>query len=211
MELAAKLGIERAWTGLWLGEPTVRCTSDRPEHRIRAFLAGLACGLRGIAAGNQWLRNDTAIRRLCDDRFPDQGTIHRWLEDVSPPQVLELRRHLQESVRQHGRFRHQLGLPGGIIVDVDAQGIVAAGQRWELAELHLPPATAPTRPREAWVRGDQLDLSAVLERSRYSGVRFRADPDRGAVIAEDTLGTPESAAWSRWLKRPVQRLLLLAG
>jgi hypothetical protein len=434
MDLAAKLGIERAWTGLWLGHPTARRSAYRAEHRIRALLAGLACGLRGISAGNQWLRHDPAIRRLCDDRFPDQGTIHRWLEDVTPPQVLELRRHLQQSVRQHGRFRHQLGLPGGIIVDVDAQGIVAAGQRfvqaklgwmgdgfergfqrlvcycastgeildeqlqpgdgslltgmsrlldsldelfapedrsrvrlrgdghagtiatiaraqqagyqyvlklfhsrtvgrirqavadlrgedfptpqgtarcwdvpawtltnkdgpqrsvttrvvlfadppddqghcqwwavavsegvaaefwqmyrdrggaieeyfdqsfrayhleikrtsgltgleavhllaglcwnllrWELAELQLPPATAPTRSREAWVRADELDLSAVLERSRYSGLRFRTDPDSGAVIAEDTLGTSESAAWSQWLKRPVQRLLLLAG
>lgn len=435
MDLAAKLGVDREWSGVWLGRPTARESSYRAEDRMRALLAGLACGLRGIAAGNQWLRNDPAIRQLCGNRFPDQGTIHRWLQDVTPEQVLALRRHLQHSVRQHGRFRHQLGLPGGIIVDVDAQGIVAAGQRfeqaqlgwmgdgfdrgfqrlvcycastgevldeqlqpgdgslltgmsrlldsldglfapedrsrvwlrgdghagtiatigrvqqagyqyvlklfhsrtvnrirtavadmpgeefptpqgtalcwdlpawtltnkdgpqrkvttrvvlfadppndtgrrqcwavavgaaraapefwqmyrdrggaieeyfdqsfrayhleikrtsglaglealhllaglcwnllrWELAELHLPPATAPTRQRAAWVCADQLDLSAVLERSRYSGIRFRADPEGGGAIAEDTLGTPESAAWSQWLQRPVQRLLLLAG
>jgi len=435
MDLAAKFRIDRAWAGLWLGHPTARKSAYRAEHRIRSLLAGLACGLRGISAGNQWLRQEPAMRTLCDGRFPDQGTIHRWLEAVNPMQVVQLRKHLQQSVRQHGRFRHQLGLPGGIIVDVDAQGIVAAGQRfvqaklgwmgddfergfqrlvcycastgevldeqlepgdgslltgmsglldsldelfapedrpqvwlrgdghagtiatigrvqqagyqyvlklfhsrtvdrirkavadlpgedfptpqgtarcwdipawtltnkdgpqrhvttrvvlfadppndggrrqwwavavsgsraaaefwqmyrdrggaieeyfdqsfrayhleikrtsgltgleavhllaglcwnllrWELAELRLPPATAPIRPREAWVRADQLDLSAVLERSRYSGVRFRVNPDSGAVLAEDTIGTPESAAWSQWLKRPVQRLLLLAG
>lgn len=434
LDLTRKLGIDPSWSGLWLGNPTSRRSAYRPEHRIRALLAGLACGLRGIAAGNQWLRNDPAMRKLCDHRFPDQGTLHRWLADVTPPQVLELRRHLRQVAQQHGRFRHQLGQPGGIIVDVDAQGIVAAGQRYEqarlgwmgdgcdrgfqrlvcycastgevldeqlqpgdgslltglpsllesldelftpdergrvwlrgdghagtiatitraqqsgyqyvlklfhqstvdrlreatdgsgeefptpqgtgrcwdfpawtltnkdgpersvttrvvlfadppdeeghstwwgiavssqgaawefwqmyrdrggaieeyfdqsfrayhleikrtsglagleavhllaglcwnllrwcLEDLRLPPATAPTRDRAWWARADQLDLTAVLERSRYSGIRFRTTPDSGGVTAEDTIGTLESAAWSQWLKRPVQRLLLLAG
>lgn len=435
MDLAAKLGIDPLWSEFWLGTPTFRRSSYRAEHRIRALLAGLACGLRGIAAGNQWLRQDPAVQQLCGDRFPDQGTIHRWLQSVTPEQVLELRSHLRQVVRRHGRFRHQLARPGGIIVDVDAQGIVAAGQRyeqaklgwmgdgfdrgfqrlvsycastgevldeqlqpgdgslltglpgllesldelftpeertgvrlrgdghagtiatishaqqsgyqyvlklfhkktvtrvrkavadgraeefatpqgmarcwdvpawtltnkdgpersvttrvvlfadppdergkctwwgvavsangaarefwqmyrdrggaieeyfdqsfrayhleikrtsglagleavhllaalcwnllrWSLEELQLPPASAPTRDRGGWVPADRLDLTAVLERSRHSGIRFRRAPASARITAEDTLCTPESAAWGQWLKRPVQRLLLLAG
>ena len=83
--------------------------------------------------------------------------------------------------------------------------------RWTLEDLQLPPAAAPARERSAWVCAAALDLSAVLERSRHSGVRFRKAPDSDVLLTEDSLGTPESAAWSRWLERPIQRLLLLAG
>lgn len=133
--LAGALRIDQAWTGLWLGAPTARSSAYRPEHRVRALLAGLACGLRGIAAGNLWLRQDPALQRLCQGRFPDQGTIHRWLQAVTPQQVLDLRCHLRQVVRKHGRFLHALHQPGGLLIDVDAQGIVAHGQRFQQARL----------------------------------------------------------------------------
>jgi hypothetical protein len=135
LSTAARLGIDQPWSTLWLGRPTGRATSYRAEHRWRVLLAGLACGLRGVSAGNQWLRTDPAIRRLCGGRCPDQGTVHRWLAMVTPEQVLAVRSHLQQVFRRHGRFRHQLTLPGGIIVDLDAQGIRAEGGRFRQARV----------------------------------------------------------------------------
>jgi hypothetical protein len=133
--VAGRLGLNGVWSSLWIGRPTQRKNAYLAPHRIQALLAGLACGLTGIASGNLWIRNDPALRDACGGAFPDQGTIHRWLSAVDPSQVEAFRQHLFSAVKQHGRFRQALAGPEGLVIDLDAQGIVANGQRFEQTAL----------------------------------------------------------------------------
>jgi hypothetical protein len=132
---AQALGLVAQWALMPLGNPSRRINSYRPEQRWAALLAGLAAGLKGIASGNTYLRPNTAVQAWLGGRFPDQGTIHRWLEQVSDAQAAAVRTHLHQVVRQHGRFWHVLWSGQWLVVDVDGQGLVARGQRFEKAAV----------------------------------------------------------------------------
>ena len=123
------------WAQLPLGHPTRRCTSYTPQQRLAALLAGLACGLKGIAPGNTFLRPNTALQAWLGGRFPDQGTIHRWLGQVTGPQAANLRHHLHQVVHDHGRFWEILGSAHCLVVDIDGQGLAAKGPRFEQAAV----------------------------------------------------------------------------
>lgn len=132
---AQTLGLCDAWMQLPLGNPTRRRTAYRPEQRIAALVSGLAAGLKGIAPGNSVLRPNSALQARLGGRFPDQGTIHRWLDQVSAPQAAALRDHLHQTVRSHGRFQEVLCARRYLMVDIDGQGLVARGQHFEQAAL----------------------------------------------------------------------------
>jgi Transposase DDE domain group 1 len=132
---AETLGLFDLWAGLPLGSPSRRATAYRPEQRWLALLAGLAAGLKGIAPGNTWLRPNTALQARTGGRFPDQGTIHRWLDQVTPEQAAAARQHLHQVVRAHGRLGQVLCSAALLEVDVDGQGLVARGQRFEKAAV----------------------------------------------------------------------------
>jgi hypothetical protein len=121
------------WTQLPIGHPSGRVTAYKPQQRLTALLATLAAGLRGLGPSNTYLRPNSAVQAWLDGRFPDQGTLHRWLQQASDPQAAALRRHLHQVVRQHGRFWAELGSARGLFLDVDGQGLVARGQRFERA------------------------------------------------------------------------------
>src|SRR5262249_11759263 len=90
------LGVRDAWAQLPLGNPSQRRTAYRPQQRVAAVLAGLAAGLTGIAPGNTWLRPNSALVALLGGRFPDQGTIHRWLDQATAEQAAHFRDHLHQ-------------------------------------------------------------------------------------------------------------------
>src|SRR5690349_24856177 len=87
LRLADSLELTAAWRRLGLGRPSGRVTSYPADRRIAAVLAGLACGLRGVAPGNLLLRPNSALRHRLGGRFPDQGTVHRWLGQVTGDQA----------------------------------------------------------------------------------------------------------------------------
>jgi hypothetical protein len=128
LSLARDLGLLALWQSLWLGNPTKRSNSYQPPQRIAAVLAGLAWGLKGIAPGNLVLRPNSAVRAAVGGAFPDQGTIHRWLEQTTPEQAERLRAHLHQVVRTHGQFWHVLRAGRRLVIDLDAQGMVARGK-----------------------------------------------------------------------------------
>jgi hypothetical protein len=128
---AETLGLYDAWAQLPLGNPSRRRTAYRPEQRIASVLAGLAAGLKGIAPGNTALRPNTALRSRLGGRFPDQGTIHRWLDQVTAAQAAALRNHLHQVARDHGHFWEVLGAGHYLVVDIDGQGLVARGGHFE--------------------------------------------------------------------------------
>jgi hypothetical protein len=132
---ADALDLPRAWAQLPLGHPSGRKTAYLPQQRIAAVLAGLACGLRGIGPGNTFLRPNAALQARLGGRFPDQGTIHRWLAQVTADQAAALRHHLHQVVRHHGHFREVLFHGGPLTVDLDGQGLVARGPRFAKAAL----------------------------------------------------------------------------
>jgi hypothetical protein len=135
---AGLLGLSDAWARLPLGHPSRRRTAYRPEQRIAALLSGLAAGLKGIAPGNSALRPNSALRARLGGRFPDQGTIHRWLGGATAAQAAAVRDHLHQAVRSHGRFWEALYDRRYLLVDIDGQGLVARGQHFEQAALgHL--------------------------------------------------------------------------
>src|SRR5262249_15583406 len=127
------LGLPDAWARRPLGHPTRRRTAYRSEHRAPALLPGWACGLRAIAPGNTFLRPTPALQARLGGRFPDQGTIHHWLAQISDAQATAVRDHLHQVVRQHGHFWEVLWSADLLVVDVDGQGLVARGQRFERA------------------------------------------------------------------------------
>jgi hypothetical protein len=88
------LGLSDDWTQLPLGHPSRRRTAYRPEHRIAALLTGLAAGLKGVGPSNSVLRPNSALQARLGGRFPDQGTIHRWLDGVTAEQAAAVRDHL---------------------------------------------------------------------------------------------------------------------
>jgi len=128
---ADALGLCDAWAQLPLGHPSQRRTAYRPEQRVAALLAGLAAGLKGIAPGNTTLRPNTALRARLGGRFPDQGTIHRWLDGVTAPQAAAVRDHLHQVAHSHGRFWEVLYAGHYLMVDIDGQGLVARGTHFE--------------------------------------------------------------------------------
>ena len=130
---ADALALPQQWHGLNLGHTTHRRTAYAPEHRLAALIAGLACGLRGIAPGNSLLRPNAALAARTGGRFPDQGTVHRWLDDTTPEQAAALRRHLHQAVTAHGRFWELLRAGPPLAIDLDGQGLVARGHRFEQA------------------------------------------------------------------------------
>ncbi len=127
------LELPQQWTQLPIGHPSRRVTAYRPEQRLTALLATLAAGLKGIAPGNTYLRPNSAVQARLGGRFPDQGTIHRWLQQTTDAQAAALRCHLHQVVRQHGRFWHELWSNRWLVLDLDGQGLVARGQRFEKA------------------------------------------------------------------------------
>jgi hypothetical protein len=130
---ARGLKLVEEWDRLQWGNVSRRSTAYRPRERIMAVVAGLACGLRGVAEGNNVLRTNSAIREALGGRFPDQGTIHRWLEQTTQSQAAALRSHLHRAVAAQGRFWNVLRRGERLIVDVDAQGLVARGERHQQA------------------------------------------------------------------------------
>ncbi|MBV8068517.1 MAG: transposase [Acidobacteriaceae bacterium] len=134
LSYACGLQLFASWQHLQLGHPSKRSTSYRPEQRIIALLATLASGLKGIAPSNTFLRPNSAIKAWLDGRFPDQGTIHRWLSQTTDTQAAALRSHLHQTVHEHGRFWQVLWSRHYLFVDVDGQGLVARGQRFEHAK-----------------------------------------------------------------------------
>jgi Transposase DDE domain len=134
LDMAQVLEIDKLWTALRFGNCSRRRTAYTSEQRIAAVMAGLACGLRGVAPGNLWLRPNTAMQQRLRGRFPDQGTIHRWLGQVTQDQAADLRHHLHEVVRVHGRFWNEIWSTRLLIVDLDGQGLIARGRRFEHAK-----------------------------------------------------------------------------
>jgi len=130
---AQVLEVSPHWSHLPLGHPSGRVSAYRPEQRLTAVVATLAAGLKGIGPANTALRPNRALQAWLGGRFPDQGTIHRWLEQATEPQAAALRRHLHQVVRHHGRFWHELWSNRWLVLDVDGQGLVARGQRFEEA------------------------------------------------------------------------------
>jgi hypothetical protein len=133
LDLAQALGLPRSWQELTFGHPSRRRSAYPAEHRLAAVLAGLAYGLRGVAPGNLWLRPSSALGQRLGGRFPDQGTVHRWLGQVTEDQAAALRHHLHEAVRDHGRFWQELWSDRLLVVDIDGQGLVARGRRFQRA------------------------------------------------------------------------------
>jgi hypothetical protein len=134
-EWASTLKITDEWSTLPLGNTRKSKRAYQPQERILALIACLACGLRGIASANLWLRPNSALQAMLGGRFPDQGSIHRWLQQTTLDQAHSLRRHLHQVARRHGRFWSELSSPRGLTVDLDAQGLIATGQRFEKADL----------------------------------------------------------------------------
>jgi hypothetical protein len=130
---AGQMGLPEQWRGLTFGRPSRRSTAYPYEHRIASVVAGLACGLRGIGPGNRLLRTNSAIQELTGGRFPDQGTIHRWLDGMTDDQAAALRSHLHAVARKHGQFWKRLRSEQRLIVDIDAQGLPARGPRHQQA------------------------------------------------------------------------------
>jgi hypothetical protein len=133
LDMAQALGLPQRWQALSLGNPSRRRSAFPPEQRLAAVLAGLAYGLRGVAPGNLWLRPNSALCQRLGGRFPDQGTVHRWLGQITEDQAAALRHHLHEAVRDHGRFGQELWSAHLLVVDIDGQGLVARGRRFERA------------------------------------------------------------------------------
>lgn len=133
LAMANALKWPEEWDRIGLGHPSKRVTAYTPAQRISAILAGLACGLRGISSGNTVLRPNSAIAHFTGSRFPDQGTIHRWLAQVTDEQAAALRSHMHQAVRDQGRFRDLLRSGVRLMVDVDGQGLIARGERFEQA------------------------------------------------------------------------------
>jgi len=127
------LGLPETWAALPLGHPSGRSSAYRPPQRVAALLAGLAAGLKGIGPGNTWLRPNAALRARLGGRFPDQGTLHRWLDQATDAQADAFRAHLHQTARAHGRFGEVLAGGRYLVVDIDGQGLVARGQRFEHA------------------------------------------------------------------------------
>jgi Transposase DDE domain group 1 len=121
------------WSQLQLGHASGRVTAYRPGQRLTAVVATLAAGLKGLGPANTYLRPNSAVRAWLGGRFPDQGTIHRWLQQTTDPQAAAVRNHLHQVVRQHGRFWNELWSNRWLVLDVDGQGLVARGQRFEKA------------------------------------------------------------------------------
>jgi hypothetical protein len=151
---AHALDLDAAWAHLPLGHPSRRGTAYRPEQRGTALLAGLAAGLKGIAPGNAWLRPNAALQARLGGRSPDQGTIHRWLDDATAGQAAAFRDHLHQVVHAPGRFWDVLHSPQLPVIDIDGQGLVARGSRFERAAsatwakgwTRATSATSVTRP-----------------------------------------------------------------
>jgi hypothetical protein len=59
--------------------------------------------------------------------------MHRWLQQATSEQAEALRSHLHAVARGHGRFRRTLWSGRRLYVDIDGQGLVARGQRFEHA------------------------------------------------------------------------------
>jgi hypothetical protein len=133
LQLAEALQLPDQWQRLAFGHPSRRCSAYSTAQRLAAVLAGLASGLRGVAPGNTWLRPNTALQQRLGGRFPDQGTIHRWLEQVTDTQANALRQHLHDVVREHGRFWQELYSARLLVVDLDGQGLIARGRRFQQA------------------------------------------------------------------------------
>lgn len=125
--------LPREWDRLQFGNVSGRSTSYLTRARIMSVLCGLACGLRGIAPGNAVLRTNSALCERLGGRFPDQGTIHRWLDQVTPSQAAALRSHLHWATAMQGRFWNVLRRGERLVVDLDGQGLVARGARHEQA------------------------------------------------------------------------------
>jgi len=132
---AQALGLFEDWDRLHFGSPARRRSAYPTRHRLAAVLAGLACGLKGIGPGNTFLRPNSALQARLGGRFPDQGTVHRWLGQVSADQAQALRDHLHQVVRRHGRFGDVLRSGRPLLVDVDGQGVLARGGRFEQAAV----------------------------------------------------------------------------
>jgi hypothetical protein len=127
------LEVAQQWTHLPLGHPSGRVTAFRLEQRLTAVVATVAAGLKGIGPANTYLRPNSALAAWLGRRFPDQGTIHRWLQQTRDAQAAALRHHLHQVVRQHGRVWQELWSSRYLVLDVDGQGLVARGQRFEKA------------------------------------------------------------------------------
>jgi hypothetical protein len=133
IELLRAIGLPAEWSRLELGHVSRRVTAYATPDRITAVLAGLACGLRGFAPGNSLLRGNSALRSAMGGRFPDQGTIHRWFQQVTAEQAQGLRQHLHQVMKREGRFWQALFSGNRVVVDLDAQGLAARGARFEKA------------------------------------------------------------------------------
>jgi len=86
-----------------------------------------------VAPGNLLVRPNRAVQQRLGGRFPAQGTLHRWLAQITAAHAAGLRQHLHQAVRPHGRFGQELGSARRLVVDSDGQGWVARGQRLERA------------------------------------------------------------------------------
>jgi hypothetical protein len=83
--------------------------------------------------------------------------------------------------------------------------------RWATEELRLPPVLAPTAERARWVPAAALDLSHLMQRAQYSGLRLYRPATGGPLEVEDTAATAESAAWLGCLRQPIQLRLRWTG
>jgi len=133
IEFLQSIRLPAEWSRLQLGHVSRRVTAYATPERITAVLAGLACGLRGFAPGNSMLRGNSALQSATGGRFPDQGTIHRWFQQVTAEQAQSLRQHLHQVMKREGRFWQALFSGNRVVVDLDAQGLAARGARFEKA------------------------------------------------------------------------------
>ena len=83
--------------------------------------------------------------------------------------------------------------------------------RWATEDLDLPPPLAPAADPAAWQPAAALDLAQLMRRAGHSGLRLYRPSAAGPLEVEDTADTPESKAWLRFLRQPVQLRLRLTG
>lgn len=101
-----------------------RKSQYHPSELILALLFAIVLGLRRINKTDILQYNGAFLSMLGLDRFPDQGTLRRFLRRISPPDIRQL-------VRLHDSLRDLLSpIPSprhGYVFDVDASVLVIYG------------------------------------------------------------------------------------
>lgn len=175
----------------------VRAKRGRGEVRPRAVVYR-----ERRANGDDWwtvLLTDVkrmSVKRMWPEYQRRNGTIEEYNDQSERAYHLE--------VMRTGNF-------AGLNALLSLVGLCWNLTRWATAEFRLPPVASPSAAPLAWMATSGMDLSQLIERARYSGLRLDRAGPRAVLEVEDTAGTAESEAWLRLLRQPIQRLLRWAG